>query len=327
MFCKQTYGIQQRKHLTETQNNVIKYFCNKFKTDRYEILGTFQSNLVYSDIDLNITTSIRSLRDLYDILSSLPQKIKIDDFHYVYADLKISSEHFSEDEIYNNRDKLKNSIMKLKDKSGIIKHDILYFDPNSGFFREASAFVFFDGKYAGLISERDIVGSLIESYNENMDDGNYVKAAKRLYSLTKAVGNPIPENIMNKIFKLLTSVYNQMSIMISCIDTMRILLFHTIDNGMDHYINISKQTIIEEMQTLDINIDIDMNYVSSVLENGTEDMYINLIDNIRNINNEKTKEFMVCSGIDLNRIFDVVVKDFQNGSIFNDTIMDNIKYI
>lgn len=295
---KQNFELESRQVIPNVYKDVLNYFMEKMDGSYYEIVGTFgiSNTLYFSDIDVNLYTVISSIELLYERLKSLGNT---DDTGYIYSDLKIGSEHFDKEDLYDDR--LIHAVKSLVNDPKVIKHDIIFYDGD--IYREASFFLMFrnDSELAYLNLDRNIVSSIKESFMEEMYAGNFMKAIKRLLSLSKATGNT---TFVNKLMYYIDSEYNQLSMIISGIDSLRLVKLY-LDPYNEHIDDVIKELLYMYESTKLNGMPI-VSEVSDILYSNSEDGYAMLITSMKDILNNDLANNMRCKGTDLMGIYNVM---------------------
>lgn len=295
---KENVVLESRQAIPKVYKDVLDYFMKKMEGSYYQIVGTFgiSNTLYFSDIDVNLYSVINSIEQLYEHLKGLGDT---GDTGYIYSDLKIGSEHFDKEDLYDDR--LIHAVKSLQQDPKLIKHDIIFYD--GAIYREASFFLMFrnDSNLAYLNLDRDIVSSIKEAFLEEMNDGNYMKAIKRLLSLSKATGNT---TYVNKLMSFIDSDFNELSMINSGIDSLRMVKIYLdpvnehIEDVIGELLFMYESARLKDMPTV--------SYASQVMSSNSEDEFANLVTTIRDTLNNDLANNMRCKGTDLMGIFSVI---------------------
>jgi hypothetical protein len=295
--CQMTRNdeLNERQILPNIYKDVIEYFKEKMFGSYIKIVGTFgiSNTLYYSDIDLNLYSKIGSLDLLYTSLQSLRDT---GDTGYIYSDLKIGNEHFDKDELDSERFIKTLNDLVLYPK--LIKHDIIFYD--GSIYREASFFLEFtnDSDLRDLNIKREVVPSIREAFLLEYESGNYIKSIKRLLSLSKALNN---NKFIDELLQYIDSEYNLLSMILSGIDCLRLVKMH-LDPEDEDIDNVTNELLFlyESIRMKDLP---SVSNVRNVLYSTSDDLYVNLIDNIKHVLNNNLGNNMLCRKIDLMTIF------------------------
>lgn len=289
--------LDTRDYIPSVYKDVLKYFMESVNGSYYEIVGTFNisNTLYFSDIDVNLYSVINSLEHLYKSLSSLGDT---GDTGYIYSDLKINNEHYDKNDIKS--DIFRDIIMSLSGPT-LIKHDVIFFDNN--IYREASFFLLFrnDSNLTYLNTNRDVITSLKESFLEEINQKNYMKAIKRLLSLSKATGN---KTYIGKLLYYIDSKYNMFSMIISGIDCLRIVRFYI--GGDEDDIENCINNLMYLYETLNIKEIITTSSLNSSLRSVSEDMYLSVIYDLKNALNNDLSNNLQCKKMNLMNIYNTM---------------------
>lgn len=144
--------------------------------------------IYYSDYDLFESVSGKSERTIYNHFKNVFEVIKRAD-NVIITDFKCGELNgtplrWTYEEMKNNNNKGVSFAEALRHKS-MIKMDIIALV--SGRFIEITEVynIFIDGEANMSPSFDEIVGSILKEYNDEVRDGNYMKALKRMFSLLK----------------------------------------------------------------------------------------------------------------------------------------------
>lgn len=292
---KNNEQLETREIIPSVYKKVIEYFKSKMSGSYVDIVGTFgiSNTTVFSDIDLNLYSTITSINQLYEHLKSLGDTGKTG---YIYSDLKIGNVHFTKKDL--QYEYFRDVVFNLPNDPQVIKHDIIFYDGE--IYREASFFLLFrnDSNLAYLNLDRDVINSLKESFMEEYNKGNYMKAIKRLLSLCKAVGN---QTFISKLLYYIDSEYNELSMILSGMDTLRMVIFYLDPN--DKHIEDCITNLLYLYESINIKGLPILSYVRDALYSSDENDYINLIDGIRSTLNLNLANNLQCKNIKLMNIY------------------------
>lgn len=287
--------LEPRERIPAKYEKVIDYFKSRMRGSRVEILGTFSmaNTLYFSDLDCNLYTNISSIDELYNHLRNLGDT---GDTGYIYSDLKIGTEHFTAKELLT--DKLAIAVNGLFAAPKLIKHDIIFYDGD--LFREASFFLIFNqNSYLKMLNvSRDIVGSLRASFIEEFTARNYMKAIKRLLSLSKARGNQL---YVPQLLYYIDSEYNRLSMIISsieCLGLVKLALDPSNPNIPDAISN-----VLFMFESIRIKGLMTVPSVKMALISMSDSEYVRLVDTLKRQLNNSLAENMACKKINLMLIF------------------------
>jgi hypothetical protein len=173
-------------------NNNIKIIGKLMSLEsKINIVGSanVKRNLYYSDYDLFQKVRGKSKQLIYNHFKAIFNIIKSSS-NVVISDFKLGEDDKGESLRWDYNDIMKgeNGGVSFKDAlkmESIIKLDIIIY-VNGRFIEISEVYnVYLDGKSNMNYSKDEVIKELTEDYKELVNDGNYFKALKRMYSIIK----------------------------------------------------------------------------------------------------------------------------------------------
>jgi len=296
--------------LTQRSQEVLKILAFPDVKNKIESVVTVQGSYnfpiypYYSDIDsinrvkINFDHRLALNIFIYHI-QKVAKYLKTNKRGWMFSDLKCGLDgnnkgiHWKLDEILKGRTHSGKSLINSLTENGYCKYDVIV--PYYGRYIEISLIysVFSNDGLIGQVplSLNDFIIQITKSYYELMSEGNYYKAIKRLYSLSRLTKDV---KTIRAISQLLTSNLGKLSQIKADLSTIKLI----IDNGNYptlNYINIEFNKIKEGLATI---LDVPINYKVSY----------KIIDNVYSLLTHHKKEESL---IELDRIIEVIYKQLN----------------
>ena len=264
-------SYKSKEALTQRSKEVLNFLAFPSVNGKIESVITIQGSYnfpiypYYSDIDSINRVKINSdyktgLNIFLNQIQSVAYYLKTNKKGWQFSDLKCGLDennkgiHWKLEEIITGR-KDNYLLIKALTQNGYCKYDVIV--PYYGRYIEISliySVICNDGVIGQIpLTIDDFKIQITKSYYELMKEGNYYKAIKRLYSLSR-LNKDIPT--IRKITPLLTSNLGKLSTIKSDLSTIKLM----IENGNYpnlNYINIEFNKIKESISTI---LDVPINY-------------------------------------------------------------------
>ena len=306
-------AYKSKEALTQRSKEVLNFLAFPSVTNKIESVITVQGSYnfpiypYYSDIDsinrVKLNFDYKSALNIFlNQIQAVASYLKTNKRGWQFSDLKCGLDennkgiHWKLDEIIKGK-KGNYLLINSLTQNGYCKYDVIV--PYYGRYIEISmiySVISNDGIVGQIpLSIDDFIIQITKSYYELMNEGNYYKAIKRLYSLSRLTKDI---ETIKKITPLLTSNLGKLTTIKSDLSTIKLM----IENGNYpniNYINIEFNKIKEGISTI---LDVPINY----------DAVYKTIDYVYSLlRDHKKKEAL----IELDRIIELIYKQLNKETI------------